>query len=290
MVTELSIIIPSHNSALTIERCIQSITSQSYPRENYEIIIVDDGSKDETIKLSKKAGADNIIETEPCFQGKARNIGAHHSKADLLAFIDSDCEAKDGWIESIIEGLKIKSAITGPIYNGNPHNNVAWAEYFLEFGGWDKTKTEKVRFMPGCNQAIRKVAFEKTGGFIQERASEDVLFGEELKKARIDSFFNPRTMINHLCRTEKDKFLSNMGLLGKYSVRARKMIPNTKYGKLMTSSKFLPILFLGKIIKSAYHAFGSKKTLKFIQVFPLVVAGTYIYCKGIKKELEKTKN
>ncbi len=289
MSIELSIIIPTHNSASTIEQCISSITSQSYPRDRYEIIIVDDGSKDGTIGLSKKAGADKLIEAEPCFQGKARNIGVQNANGKFLAFIDSDCEAKNGWIESIMVALKKMSAVTGPIYNGNPHSNVAWAEYFMEFGGWGKTKMNKVRFMPGCNQAIRKDAFEKTGGFTQERTSEDVLFGEELTKAGVDAFFNPQTKINHLCRTNKEKFLSNMSLLGKYSARARKMIPTAKYSKLMTSRNLLPILFLGKIAKTASHAFGARKTFKFFQVFPLVITGTYAFCKGVGKELESKK-
>jgi len=52
----LSIIIPTHNSELTIEECISSIKSQKYPKEKYEIIIVDDGSKDNTVDLCKKGG------------------------------------------------------------------------------------------------------------------------------------------------------------------------------------------------------------------------------------------
>jgi len=109
MSVELSIIIPTHNSVSIIEQCICSLTSQSYPRDRYEIIVVDDGSKDGTIDLSKKSGADKVIEIEPCFQGKARNIGAEIANGKFLAFIDSDCEAKEGWIESIITELEKKT-------------------------------------------------------------------------------------------------------------------------------------------------------------------------------------
>ena len=129
----LSIIIPTHNSDQTIERCIRSLTSQSFPREKFEIIVVDDGSKDQTSSLAKKAGADKVIITEPCFQGKARNIGVENANGNLLGFIDSDCEAKDGWVETIIKELETLNAISGPIENGNPQSKVAWAEYFVEF-------------------------------------------------------------------------------------------------------------------------------------------------------------
>ena len=54
----LSIIIPTHNSEITIKKCIESLTSQSFSREKFEIIVVDDGSTDQTTSIAKNAGAD----------------------------------------------------------------------------------------------------------------------------------------------------------------------------------------------------------------------------------------
>lgn len=283
----LSIIIPTHNSESTIERCLSSLTFQPYPRDKFEIIIVDDGSKDKTIDLCKKGGADQIIQTEPCFQGKARNIGAKNSIANHLAFLDSDCEVEHGWIESIIKELEEKEAITGPIHNGNPQSTIAWAEYFLEFGGWDKKKNgSKIRFLPGCNQAYQKKSFEKAGGFTELRASEDVLFGESLRGAGIDAFFVDGMKIFHLCRTSHDKFCANMNLLGRYSARARKSIPSLKYGHLMTNRWMIPILFMGKLAKSAEHAIG-KNSGKFFLALPSIIIGTASFCKGVLEEIEQ---
>ncbi len=283
----LSIIIPTHNSEPTIKRCLSSLTSQSYPRDKFEIIIVDDGSKDNTLDLCKKGEADQIIQTEPCFQGKARNIGAKNSIANNLAFLDSDCEVEDGWIESIIKELEEKEAITGPIHNGNPQSTVAWAEYFLEFGGWSKKKNgTKIRFIPGCNQAYQKKSFEKTGGFTELRASEDILFGESLRRAGIDAFFVDGMQIFHLCRTSPDKFYANMNLLGRYSARARKSIPSLKYGSLMTNRWMIPILFVGKLAKIAEHAIGQNSG-KFFLALPSIIIGTASFCKGVLEEIKQ---
>ena len=71
----LSIIIPTHNSQKTIQSCLNSLTNQSYPRDEFEIIVVDDGSVNETVMISKKI-ANQVIKVEPCFQGKTRNIRA----------------------------------------------------------------------------------------------------------------------------------------------------------------------------------------------------------------------
>ncbi|MGQ0791673.1 MAG: glycosyltransferase [Nitrosopumilaceae archaeon] len=281
----LSIIIPTHNSESTIKRCLDSLLSQSIPREQFEIIIVDDGSKDKTVQLANECKADNIIVIEPCFQGKARNIGAKNAKGEFLAFIDSDCAAKDGWIGSIISELKKLDAVTGPITNGNSQSNVAWTEYLIEFGGWDEYRQRSpVRFLPGCNQAYKKSAFEKTDGFTETPSSEDVLFGESLRKAGIIPQFSPMVNIEHLCRTEKEKVLKNMKLLGKYSARTRKSSPSIAYSSLMSSPKLVGLLFVGKLFKTFDHSIKARKLTKFILTFPLIVKALSSFCNGVREE------
>lgn len=281
----LSIIIPTHNSESTIKRCLDSLLSQSIPREQFEIIIVDDGSKDKTVQIANECKADNVIVTEPCFQGKARNIGAKNAQGEFLAFIDSDCSAKDGWIGSIISELKKLDAVTGPIINGNSQSNVAWAEYLIEFGGWDEYRQRsKVRFLPGCNQAYKKSIFEKTDGFTETPSSEDVLFGESLRKTGITPQFSPMVKVEHLCRTEKEKVLKNMKLLGKYSARTRKNNPEIAYSSLMSSQKLTGLLFAGKLFKTFDHSIKAKKLSKFILSFPLIIQAVSAFCDGVKEE------
>ena len=60
---DLSIIIATHNSEELIERCIISLNSQTYQREKFEIIVVDDGSKDKSVKIAKEKGANKVIPT-----------------------------------------------------------------------------------------------------------------------------------------------------------------------------------------------------------------------------------
>lgn len=281
----LSIIIPTHNSEFTIKRCLDSLISQSIQREQFEIIVVDDGSKDKTIQMVKECKIDNVIVTEPCFQGKARNIGVSNAKGEFLAFIDSDCVAKKDWIKAIVNELEKLDAVTGPIENGNHQSKVAWAEYLIEFGGWDEHRPRsQVRFLPGCNQAYKKSAFEKTDGFEETPSSEDVLFGESLRKAGITPQFSPTVRIEHLCRTEKKKVLKNMKLLGKYSSKARKHSPSMAYSSLMGSQKLIGFLFVGKLFKTFDHSIKAKKLSKFIVSFPLIIQAVSAFCNGVKEE------
>lgn len=283
----LSIIIPAHNSESTIKRCILSLISQSYPREKFEIIVIDDGSKDKTVEMAKGSGA-NVITVTPCTVSHARNKGVENARANLLAFIDSDCEAKNGWIETIIGELPKVHAMTGPVENGNPQSKIAWSEYFIEFGGFHEFKKRSyVRFFPGCNGACTKEAFLKAGGFKDLRISEDVLFGESLREAGMNVLFVPNARILHLCRTDLKKVMSNMKLLGKFTVRSRRVSSSIPYSSLM-NRWLVPIIFFGKFVKSANYAVKSKKIGKFLLVSPYVILGVASFCQGIWNELGET--
>jgi glycosyltransferase involved in cell wall biosynthesis len=283
----ISVIIPTHNSELSIKSCLDSVNSQSLPRDQYEIIVVDDGSKDKTLDLAKKCMVDNIISINTCSVGTARNIGARSAKGQLLAFLDSDCVAKSNWLQDIYENLLSKDAITGPILNGNPHSLIAWAEYFLEFGGYyEKNSIFPLRFIPGCNQAFKKESFFKTKGFSDEWLAEDVLFGEHLKAQNLEAFFIPQVQIHHLCRTKLDLVLCNMNRLGKYAVRTRRLV-KAKYSSLLLRKFFIPLVFLGKIAMSIFYSFKGKKFSKGILSFPYIILASAAFSKGVWTELGK---
>lgn len=283
----ISVIIATHNSESTIEKCLTSLMSQSYPREKYEIIVVDDGSKDKSVELSKKFGTDKIKITEPCSLGLARNIGVSESSGKFLAFFDSDCIAKKCWIETIAKELENNDAISGPVLNGNFDSYVAWADYLLEFSAFNEYKKRStIDFMPGCNQACTRDAFEKSGGFLDKRLSDDVYFGHLLRKAGIKIVFVPEFEMLHLCRTKIKQIKSNQELLGRYSVRNSMTIPSN-YAKLTKSRRSVPLIFLLRIGAKARNAAQSRKLNKFFISFPIILMGLYFWCKGVWKEISE---
>jgi len=280
----ISIIIPTHNSSQTIVRCVSSLNNQTYQRENFEIIIVDDSSQDDTINISKKNGADKIICIEPCFQGKARNTGVKNSNADLIAFIDSDCEAENDWLKTIVDELKNFEVITGPINNGIPQSTIACAQHLLEFGEHHKfRKKSQVKFVPGCNQGFHKKTFETAGGFVEFPASEDILLSRSLQKNKIKVFFIPSMQIFHFGKTNHADFCSHMKLVGKYSLMARKNNSDLSYSLVFSRRCLIPILFIGKILKSLIHAYHAKNLRKALFIAPFLISGTLSYCQGVFK-------
>ncbi len=285
MEPKISVIIPTHNSEKTIENCVQSLVRQNFPRNEFEIIVVDDGSKDNTVNLAKKAGADLVIVTEPCFQGAARNLGAKNASGDFLSFLDSDCTARERWLEIISMELKENDAIGGPVLNGNTNSLVAWAEYLIEFSEFHEHKKRSiVEFVPGCSQAYKKEIFFQVGGFSKQRLSEDVKIGHALTKAGINVLFVPELQINHLCRTEFNRYIANAKIGGKYSIIASKDVPSI-YSSLSKSKWQLPIVFLIKLGARTKRARKAKKLFKFIECFPLILLGIGAFCSGVSQEI-----
>ena len=81
--------IPTLNSAETLEKCLASIRANK-SKYDYEITVVDGGSKDGTADIAKKY-ADNVLIEDTYFRGVNRNKGIKKSRGDIIIFTDSDC-------------------------------------------------------------------------------------------------------------------------------------------------------------------------------------------------------
>src|SRR5690554_450862 len=102
MTKKLSIIIPCYNEEKTIRSCLESILNQSTARENYEIIVVDNGSKDNSFSIASEI-SDKVILAPNKKVGAVRNLGALESTASWIAFVDADCSIDHDWIERALD-------------------------------------------------------------------------------------------------------------------------------------------------------------------------------------------
>lgn len=112
----VSVIIPSFRSGKTIERCLQSLMDQDYPKRLYEIIVVDNLSKDETDEVCKRFKKVRLIKklSNPA---EARNYGAKVAKGKIILFIDADCVVPKNTLSKIIKNFtKYDVAGVGGVY------------------------------------------------------------------------------------------------------------------------------------------------------------------------------
>ena len=108
----LSITVPVYNAAKYLDECVRSLLAQTY--KDYEIILVDDGSKDESVSMCDRYANEyesiRVIHKENGGVHTARNVGLENSKGDLVAFIDSDDLVDPQAFEIMIKALEKTNA------------------------------------------------------------------------------------------------------------------------------------------------------------------------------------
>ncbi len=107
-----SIIIPTYNRSRGLINALNHLIVQTIPKDNYEIIIVDDGSTDDTESEVAKYKIQNTKYNIRYFKipnggpAKARNFGIKQSKGEIIFFTDDDCFVPPNWMETLLSGLK----------------------------------------------------------------------------------------------------------------------------------------------------------------------------------------
>lgn len=99
---EVAVIIPAYNAAEYLRECLESILAQTF--DDLEIIVVDDGSTDDTASTARSYPQVRVLSTPNVHQGAARNFGVAHSTAPLLTFVDADDTIPPHAIEWLVSG------------------------------------------------------------------------------------------------------------------------------------------------------------------------------------------
>ncbi|MBC8228413.1 glycosyltransferase family 2 protein, partial [bacterium] len=99
----VSVVIPAYNAEKEIPSCLDSLLNQTFPKEQCEIIVVNDGSTDGTEKIVRKYDGVKIITQANQGPAAARNNGVSESKGDIIVFTDSDCVPEEDWLEEMLK-------------------------------------------------------------------------------------------------------------------------------------------------------------------------------------------
>lgn len=171
----ISVIIPTFNEEENIAQCLVSLSHQTVPRSEYEIIVVDGGSKDATCEIAKKY-ADLVFTQTSKKVGGARNDGVKAARGEIVATTDADCILPPNWIERIKKDFKNSGIVQvyGPVYPieegiGNQFS-LFLANTFSRIGYYSRT----FYYTLGCNTAFRREAFVKAGMYRCIDAGDDL--------------------------------------------------------------------------------------------------------------------
>jgi cellulose synthase/poly-beta-1,6-N-acetylglucosamine synthase-like glycosyltransferase len=102
---EVSVIIPAYNAAATIGACLESVLAQRTVDE-FEVLVIDDGSTDSTAQIAGRYPCVRVLRQENAGASAARNLGAWEARGWILCFIDADCEATPGWLDTLAGAIR----------------------------------------------------------------------------------------------------------------------------------------------------------------------------------------
>ena len=176
--SKISLIIPSYNEQEHIEKCLKSARNQNLPLNRYEIIVVDNGSIDNSFRIASEY-ADKVLSAPEEKVGAVRNLGVNAAKGDIIAFIDADCTIDANWLKRAIQ-FGENSTIS--VHGGGVllPEEATWVEkhWLIEGRHGNALPTDLI----GCSIVIKKEHFQTSKGFDSKMESgEDSEFSKRLE-------------------------------------------------------------------------------------------------------------
>ena len=205
----VSIIVPARNEAKTITHLIHTVRQQSPAGWSAEVVLVDDGSTDDTAAVARAAGA-RVVELGVRPGGgnpaAARNRGALAALGDPLVFLDADCLPADGWLARLLEGHESGAEVMGGALDLPPRlPAMARCDYYC---GWYHVHSRRpggqVPNHPPGNVSVRRAAFARTPGFTEQQpvayAHEELAWQSEIRRQGGRIVYDPRAIVHHYNR------------------------------------------------------------------------------------------
>jgi glycosyltransferase involved in cell wall biosynthesis len=291
----ISVIIPAYNAAETILPCLLSLHTQAFAP--HEIIIVDDGSNDNSVEIAKNCST-VIKNNRNKGAGGARNAGAAVASGEIFAFTDSDCILPPLWLQKISEAFKEDGV--GAVAGGYlRHEGRSFIGNFahLELLRRRKDFRKYVETAPSNNFSVRKDIFDAIGGFPElfaTASAEDVVFSLKIsRKCKIRWLYD--NGIGHQFRETVKGYLAQQYRFARDTVVMYAIFPEIKkvrthQGYLIYFEALLAALTLAALLKpwpwfllgvfslwclnfplffDVYKAMGLKSTIKTAMFLPI---------------------
>lgn len=289
----VSVIVPNYNGSKTIGKCIKSILNNSC--KNLELIVIDDCSKDSSIKIVKsfKDSKIRLIENKKnSGPAETRNKGIKISKGNIIFFIDSDAYiSKDCITQHVSIHKHVNTDIVAGSIQGMHHTIVGQADDFCNW--WTSIPNSKSCFIkkfhvPTTNLSVKRYVFHKAGYFKEElKYGEDSEFSNRVIKNGLKIYFKSDLIAYHYDRDSLKSFLKHNYNWGTALIENRAS-NNMEYSWLLPKNYFMSWLYMLPLALLFTSFIVHKWVLvkpKVILYAPIIFLGKMAEVVGIKDSL-----
>ncbi|HEY5198164.1 MAG TPA: glycosyltransferase [Solirubrobacteraceae bacterium] len=165
MAPAISVVVPVRDGAASLPALLSSLDAQTLPADRFEVVIVDNGSRDdETARVARAAGA--VVCSESWSnRARARNVGVAAAASPLIAFTDADCRVAPGWLDGVVACLEHAPLVAGPVLV-DPTATPGRCERLEGLWRFDQeTNVRQSHWAASANLGARRAALETIGGF-----------------------------------------------------------------------------------------------------------------------------
>lgn len=225
--TTASVIVPVFNGSATLASCLDALGSQTVDHQEYEVIVIDDGSTDESAQIAFEHGV-TVLEQEHKGPAAARNLGARHARGAVLLFTDADCQPQPNWIEQMLLAFADPEVVGAKGVYGTQQTSLvarfAQAEYEEKYDRL--ARQEQIDFIDTHAAAYRRDVFWAHDGFDPDFIyDEDQEFSFRLAQAGHKLVFLPMAKVYHQHPATVWRYARRKVQLGRWKVRVHRQHP-----------------------------------------------------------------
>jgi cellulose synthase/poly-beta-1,6-N-acetylglucosamine synthase-like glycosyltransferase len=247
---KVSVIVATLNSEQTIDECLKAILDLDYPKDFLEIIVVDGGSKDATVKIAEKHPV-KVVST-PLNAPAAYNYAMKIAGNDILGFIDADAKVERDWLNKLIVHLDDPqvAGVSGGIETWNPENVWARSIGYEIKNRYARLGKYAVR-VATMNLLLKRNVIEEVGGFDENLSSQyDTDLGFRVTSRGYKIAYEPNARCYHFNRTTVRAYFRQQLQYGKNTVKLYFKHANLAKGDEITdfAMNIQPILILAVLV------------------------------------------
>lgn len=175
-----SIVVPVFNTGRHLRQCLAALQSLDYPRDEYEILMVDNNSTDNSLEILNSSGGIRVLRESKQGSYAARNRALQEARGALLAFTDSDCMPDPNWLKNIEAALsdptiQVVLGSRRPAVNQGLVKMLAEYEHQKDLLVFDSNQPE-VYYGFTNNLGVRRSTIQKYGPFVERPRGADTIF------------------------------------------------------------------------------------------------------------------